>query len=151
MMAPLVVMYILANIIFQMAVKNSSPESLNCIECWNYTKHSSDHVKYFNAFQLMHWYYNPVLWVFVLCFCQALSHSFERKWIIFSSINIRKKEMFSILQHGEKKTSDSVSYSNLLFPTYQVGLWTQVKMWVSVVFSLPLYCLFHIVLWSKVR
>jgi len=83
MIVPLVVMYILANITFQMAVKNSSPESLNCTECWNHTNHFSGHVKYFNAFKLMHWYYNPVLWVFVLCFCQALSHIFECKWINF--------------------------------------------------------------------
>ena len=94
MIVPLVVIYILANITFQMAVKNSLPESLNCTECWSYTNHS-DHVKYFNAFKLMDWYYNPVLWVFVLCFCQALSHIFERKWNIFSSINILWKKKCS--------------------------------------------------------
>ena len=81
MMVPLVIMYILANIAFQLAVKNSLPESSDCTKCWNYTNQFSGHVKYFNAFKLIDRYYNPVLWVFVLCFFQALSHIFERKWI----------------------------------------------------------------------
>lgn len=80
MIVPLAVLYILANITFQMAVKNSAPQSLNCETCWNHTNHLSNHVKYYNAFQLMYWYFNPVLWTFVLCLCQAISHSFERKW-----------------------------------------------------------------------
>ena len=108
MIVPLGVMYILANITFQMAVKNSLPESSNCTECWNHTYHFSGHVKYFNAFELMHWYYNPVLWVFVLCFFQALSHTFERKWINFTYEHLMKDELFSMSQHGRKKTSDSI-------------------------------------------
>lgn len=79
MIVPLAVMYILANITFQMAVKNSALQSLNCETCWNHTNHLSNHVKYYNAFQLMHWYFNPVLWTLVLCLCQAISHSFEPK------------------------------------------------------------------------
>ena len=83
MILPLGVMYILANITFQMAVKNSSPDGLDCTACWNHTNQFSNHVKYFNAFKLIKWYYNPVLWVIVLCFGQALSHIFERKWFGF--------------------------------------------------------------------
>lgn len=79
MIVPLAVMYILANITFQMAVKNSR-DDLNCTTCWDHTNHLSNRIKYFNAFGLMHWYYNPVLWVLILCLCQAVSHSFERKW-----------------------------------------------------------------------
>lgn len=78
---PMTVLYILGNITFQMSVENSSPHPLNCTQCWDYTYQSSDHVKFFNAFKLMHWYYNPVLWAFVLSFLQAFSHIFERKWI----------------------------------------------------------------------
>lgn len=78
MIVPLAVMYILANITFQMAVKNST-DDLNCTACWNHTNHLSNRIKYFNAFELMHWYYNPVLWVLILCLCQAVSHSFEPK------------------------------------------------------------------------
>ena len=79
MILPLAVIYILANITFQMAVKNSS-DDINCTTCWNYTEHLS-HIKYFNAFKLIKWYYNPALWVLVLCFGQAMSHMFERKCI----------------------------------------------------------------------
>ena len=78
MIVPLGVIYILANMTFQMAVKNSSEDGLNCTQCWNYTV-QLPHLKYFNAFKLMHWYYNPALWVIILCFGQALSHLFERK------------------------------------------------------------------------
>ena len=83
MMVPMVIMYILANIIFQMAVKNNSQNNFTCKECWTHTNQLSDHVKFFNAFDIIKWYYNPVLWVIVLCFGQALSHMFERKWIYF--------------------------------------------------------------------
>ena len=72
------ILYILANITFQMAVKNSLPENTTCTASWNYTE-PAPHVKYFHAFKLMHWYYNPALWVLVLCFGQAMSHIFERK------------------------------------------------------------------------
>ena len=82
MLLPMGVLYILANITFQMAVKNSLPENTSCNECWNHTEHAP-HLKYFNAFKLMHWFYNPALWVLVLCFGQALSHTFERKCCFF--------------------------------------------------------------------
>ena len=77
MIGPMVIIYILANITFQMAVKNTIGDDTNCTECWNYTV-PLPHVKYFSAFELMHWYYNPLPWVIVLCFGQALSHMFER-------------------------------------------------------------------------
>ena len=81
MIMPMTILYALANITFQLAVKNSSPHTVNCTSCWDFTSQSSDHVKFFNAFKLMQWYYNPVLWAFLLSYCQAFSHVFERKWI----------------------------------------------------------------------
>ncbi|XP_078366136.1 uncharacterized protein LOC144650355 isoform X2 [Oculina patagonica] len=76
---PMTVLYILGNITFQMSIENSSPHPLNCTQCWDFTYQSSDHVKFFNAFKLIHWYFNPVLWAFVLSFLQAFSHIFEPK------------------------------------------------------------------------
>ena len=83
MLVPMAILYILANLTFQMAVKNSLPGNINCTECWDHTE-PAPHVKYFNAFKLMCWYYNPALWVLVLSFGQAMSHIFERKcWFFF--------------------------------------------------------------------
>lgn len=102
MIIPLGVMYILANITFQMAVKNSRPDGLiDCTECWNYTHHFSDHVKYFNAFKLINWYYNPLLWVVVLCFGQAISHIFERKWIDFNYEKLEESGVVAWYQSAE--------------------------------------------------
>ena len=107
MTVPLGVIYILANMTFQMAVKNSSEDGLNCTQCWNYTG-QLPHLKYFNAFKLMHWYYNPALWVIILCFGQALSHLFERKCtgipnFLIRAVTSEQKSFIKRVMHASKK------------------------------------------------
>lgn len=77
MTGPLFVIYIIANVTFQMAVKNSL-SNFSCTECWNHTEPYS-RVLYFNSFKIIDWYFNPALWVLVFCFLQALSHICEPK------------------------------------------------------------------------
>ena len=79
MMLPLFVLYILANIYFQLAIKNSMGNQYPCKECWNHT-YLDGHIQYYNSFKLMDWYYNPVLWALIMSFAQALSHMFEREY-----------------------------------------------------------------------
>ena len=79
MILPLGVLYILANIIFQRGVKNTSNSDFNCTESWNHTNVTAD-ILYFDVFKLVDWYFNPVLWVGICCLLQALSHMFERKY-----------------------------------------------------------------------
>ena len=88
MILPLGIIYILGNIIFQVGVKNSLKHNFACNECWNYTNLTT-HIRYFNAFELVDWYCNPLLWVGIFCLLQALSHIFERKYTNQASVKLR--------------------------------------------------------------
>lgn len=78
MMLPLGLIYILGNIIFQEVVKISPKNNFTCRECWNHTQWN-DYIRYFSVFELVDWYLNPLFWVGIFCFLQALSHIFEPK------------------------------------------------------------------------
>jgi len=80
MILPLAILVILANIYFQLAIKNSDDHaSLGCNICWNHTVYGKGMVHYYNIFNLMEWYYNPVVYAGALAFFQSMSHIFERK------------------------------------------------------------------------
>ena len=91
MILPLGLIYILGNIIFQEVVKISPKNNFTCIECWNHTQWN-DHIRYFSVFELVDWYLNPLFWVGIFCFLQALSHIFERKYINQASVKLRAKD-----------------------------------------------------------
>ncbi|KAK3749570.1 hypothetical protein QZH41_019714, partial [Actinostola sp. cb2023] len=81
MIGPLIILVLLANIYFQVSIKNSLNESYACNVCWNHTVHAGGMIQYYHIFDgdLMKWYYNPVLWVCVLSVIQSSSHMFEPK------------------------------------------------------------------------
>ena len=78
MIVPLFILYVLANIYFQVAVKNSNTVNIST-GCWKHGYHIHKNIQFYNAFDMLELYYNPIIWAAVLSFIQAVSHAFERK------------------------------------------------------------------------